>query len=361
VSWRCSIAPVAAREHVRVARRLQQLPRLCAAFAEGRLSYSKVRALSRVENIDREDELLALAENASAAQLEQIVRAYRGVVIRARSADAGRPERFVNWHHDDDGALVLRARLPAEEGAIVLAALEAAAASAEAPPPEAQNGASEERGASAEARLPVAERRADALVLMADTLLASAPTARPGADRFQIVLHVDPTTLSDGSDDGRCELTDGAPLSPDTARRLACDAAVVPLIERAGRPLSIGRKTRTVPPALRRALAGRDRGCRFLGRTIHHTVDAHHIQHWAHGGPTAIENLVLLCRYHHRLLHEGGARTTRPPRTHRSPTRLRTQRWRARHGPRHVRRRHDRLRAADRTTRHLTTRPHSGG
>jgi uncharacterized protein DUF222 len=113
VSWRCSIAPVAAREHVRVARRLEELPRIRAAFAEGRLSYSKVRALSRVENVEREQELLGLAENASAAQLERIVRAYRGVVARARAAAGGRPERYVTWHHDDDGALVLRARLPA--------------------------------------------------------------------------------------------------------------------------------------------------------------------------------------------------------------------------------------------------------
>jgi len=358
VSWYCSIAPVAAREHVRVARRLQELPRIRAAFADGRLSYSRVRALSRVENIESEDELLALAENASAAQLERIVRAYRGVVARDRIAAGGPPDRFVTWHHDDDGALVLRARLPAEEGALVLAALEAAAASAEAAPdaangagelappdeqrcasaeaspPEAENSAGagasseafppeaeiaagelvpagDERGASAEAQPTAAERRADALVLMADTLLAGTPTARAGGDRFQILVHVDAATLRDGSDDGRCELADGEALAPETARRLACDAAIVPLIERAGRPLSVGRKTRTVPSALRRALSSRDRGCRFPGCTNHRTVDAHHIRHWAHGGATSIDNLGLLCRFHHRLLHEGGYEVAR--------------------------------------------------
>jgi hypothetical protein len=333
VSWHCSIAPVAAREHVRVARRLQELPRIRAAFAEGRLSYSKVRALSRVENVEREEDLLALAQNASAAQLERIVRAYRGVVTRARSADGGRPERFVTWHHDDDGALVLQARLPAEEGAVVLAALQAAAASAEAPPPEAANGADAlapagavaeaspaaaqnggdvraAPGASAEAP-PIAERRADALVLMADTLLAGTPTARPGADRFQVFLHVDTTTLRNDSDDGRCELADGTPLASETARRLACDVAIIPLIQRAGRPLGVGRKTRTVPSGLRRALTSRDRGCRFPGCPNHRTVDAHHIEHWAHGGATTIDNLVLLCRFHHRLLHEGGYQVAR--------------------------------------------------
>ncbi len=341
VSWRCSIAPVAAREHVRVARRLQELPRIRAAFADGRLSYSKVRALSRVQNVEREEELLALAENASAAQLERIVRAYRGVVARARSAAGGRPERFVAWHHDDDGALVLRARLPAEEGAVVLAALEAGGASAEAPPPETEPDADAfvppdgrldasaeapgpeaerdagsfvpadgESGASAEARPSVAERRADALVLMADTLLASTPAARAGGDRFQVLVHIDAAALS-GTSEGLSELGDGAALAPETAQRLACDASIVPLIERAGRPLSVGRKTRTVPPALRRALTSRDRGCRFPGCTNHHTTDAHHIEHWARGGATSIDNLVLLCRFHHRLLHEGGYEVAR--------------------------------------------------
>jgi Domain of unknown function (DUF222)/HNH endonuclease len=352
VSWHCSIAPVAAREHVRVARRLEELPRIRSAFAEGRLSYSKVRALSRVENVAREEELLGLAENASAAQLERIVRAYRGVAARDRAGAGGRPERYVSWHHDDDGALVLRARLPAEEGAVVLAALEAASASAEAPersvgdaPSTAAEalacaageglcasaealaraagggptasaespacGAGGGPTASAEAPPNAAERRADALVRMADAMLAAPNATRAGGDRYQVVVHVDAAAIGGASAQARCELADGAPLAPETARRLACDASLVPLIERAGRPLSVGRKTRAVPPALRRALTSRDRGCRFPGCTNCHTVDAHHIEHWADGGATSIENLVLLCRHHHRLLHEGGCSVTR--------------------------------------------------
>jgi hypothetical protein len=116
---------------------------------------------------------------------------------------------------------------------------------------------------------------------------------------------VDAATVSSG-DDGRCELANGEPLAPETARRLACDAAVVPLLEQGGRALSVGRKSRSVPPALRRALASRDRGCRFPGCANRCAVDAHHIRHWAQGGPTSIDNLVQLCRHHHRLLHEGG-------------------------------------------------------
>ncbi|HXZ57680.1 MAG TPA: HNH endonuclease signature motif containing protein, partial [Gaiellaceae bacterium] len=92
----------------------------------------------------------------------------------------------------------------------------------------------------------------------------------------------------------------------ETARRLACDSSVVEIREREGATLSVGRRTRSVPPALRRALRRRDRGCRFPGCENHRFVDAHHVRHWAHGGETRLDNLVLLCRRHHRLVHEGG-------------------------------------------------------
>lgn len=309
ISWQCSIAPVAAREHVRVARRLEELPLIRAAFARGELSYSKVRALSRVEGVEREEELLGLARDATAAQLDRIVRAYRGVVAVERVAAGGAPDRYVSWTEDDDGSLLLRARLPAEEGALVLAALEAAGerlseADTAQPPEAAFEREDAVEGASAEA--PSASgRRADALVLMADTLLASGPVQRT-ADRFQVIVHVDAETLCDGAGGGRCETDAGAPLAVETARRLACDAAIVPMLEASGQPLDVGRKTRAIPPALRRALTSRDRGCRFPGCGERRFVDAHHVRHWAHGGETSVGNLVQLCRHHHRLLHEGG-------------------------------------------------------
>jgi hypothetical protein len=372
LSWRCSIGPVAAREHVRVAMRLQELPLIREAFAEGRLSYSQVRALTRVEKVEAEEELLSLARHATAAQLERLVRAYRGVVARARGAEHGGPERWVRWDHADDGSLLLHARLPAEEGAVVLEALQAGVerlrASAEAVAiegravepasgealaieqravaddsaeasevePRAADSASAEalaagpadgdgceaefasteasrtadaavEPASAEAPS-LGEQRADALVLMADTLLVGDVAGRSG-DRHQVVVHVDVAALRDS--EGESELADGTPIAAETARRLACDAAIVPLIERSGRPLSVGRKTRSVPPALRRALESRDRGCRFPGCTSTCSVDAHHIEHWANGGATSLDNLVQLCRHHHRLLHEGGYSVTK--------------------------------------------------
>ena len=135
VSWRCGIAPVAAREHVRVARRLAELPLIREAFAAGRLSFSKVRALTRVGEVVEEAELLSLARHATAAQLERLVRGYRRVEAVERAAAGGSPERWLDWSYDDDGSLLLRARLAPEEGAVVLAALDAArqGASAEAP------------------------------------------------------------------------------------------------------------------------------------------------------------------------------------------------------------------------------------
>ena len=106
---------------------------------------------------------------------------------------------------------------------------------------------------------------------------------------------------------GRAEFEDGPYLGPDTARRLSCDASLVPMIDDAeGEPLSIGRKSRSIPPAMRRALKARDKGCRFPGCCQRSFVDGHHIHHWADGGETSLGNLVLLCRRHHRLVHEGG-------------------------------------------------------
>jgi hypothetical protein len=300
IAWRCSISDVAARDQVRVARRLQELPRIREAYAAGELSYSKVRALTRVGAVAREDELLGLARHATAAQLERMVRGYRRVVAAERAAD-GRPMRYVTWQHDDDGSLLLYARLPAEEGATVLTALEAGMEDpAEAP----VVAASAEAGDSAEAPTG-SERRAEALVAVAESFLAGARADRAD-DHFQVVVHVDAQALRDSAEAGRAELADGTPIAAETARRLACDSALVPLLERDGKPLSVGRKTRAIPPSLRRALASRDGGCRFPGCTSRRRIHAHHIEHWAHGGETKLSNLVQLCPFHHRLVHEGG-------------------------------------------------------
>lgn len=185
------------------------------AFARGELSYSKVRALTRIDRAQDEFELVSLARHATAAQLERIVQATRRVI----AVD-------------------------------------------------------------------------------------------------QVVVHVDAAVLASAETGGeqaagRCELAAGVPLPAEAVRRLACDGSLVCIVEQDGRPLSLGRRTRSIPPALRRALQSRDGGCRFPGCTSTRHVDAHHIEHWADDGRTDLGNLVAVCRRHHRLLHEGGFRVRR--------------------------------------------------
>jgi hypothetical protein len=130
-----------------------------------------------------------------------------------------------------------------------------------------------------------------------------------------VVVHVDATALAADRDradgEGACQLEHGSALHPETARRLACDASIVRILEQDGRPLSVGRKTRSVPPALRRALRSRDRACRFPGCGQRRFLHAHHVEHWARGGRTDLSNLIHLCAHHHRLVHEGGYQVER--------------------------------------------------
>jgi Domain of unknown function (DUF222)/HNH endonuclease len=303
IAWRCSLSPRAAREHVRVARALGELPLTRRAFERGSLSYAKARVLTRVAKPESEAKLLELAEHATASQLERMLAAYR----RYSTEDAveAHEARYVSWHFDDDGSLCLNARLPGEQGALLLAALEASREALFAEQSGEERGPAGPPGQIEQEREHPRPTNADALCAMAETALARPPTALPAAERHQIVLHVDIDALAHDAR-GRVWLRDGPALSPETARRLACDASVVTLVEKDGEPLSVGRRTRAIPPAVRRALDSRDRGCRFPGCDNRRWVDAHHIRHWAAGGETGLDNLVLLCRHHHHLLHEGG-------------------------------------------------------
>ncbi|MDE2983701.1 MAG: DUF222 domain-containing protein [Gemmatimonadota bacterium] len=126
------------------------------------------------------------------------------------------------------------------------------------------------------------------------------------AERYQVVVHTDAATLSERGETGRSEL-DGVRVCAETSRRMACDAARVAMGHRDGEVVSVGRRTRTIPPHIRRALEERDRGCRYPGCASRFT-EAHHGKHWADGGETSLANTILLCRRHHRLVHEGGTR-----------------------------------------------------
>ncbi|HEY7267805.1 MAG TPA: DUF222 domain-containing protein, partial [Solirubrobacterales bacterium] len=132
--------------------------------------------------------------------------------------------------------------------------------------------------------------------------------ARGGAG-YEVTVHVDLDVLTHDAR-GQVRLDGGPALAPETARRLACDCSLIPLIERDGHALSVGRKTRAVPPALARAVEARDGCCRYPGCEHRRFLDKHHIVHWAHGGETDKSNLILLCRHHHRLAHEGRVRVS---------------------------------------------------
>ena len=496
LSWRAGLAPGAAREHVRVARALGKLPKLSDAMRRGRISYSKVRAVTRVATPDNEDNLLYVCEAGTAAHVERIARAWRRIDQNTEQAEdrlrnAGRELR--TWV-DEDGMVIVRGRLTPEVGAALRRALEAACDQARRAPAADRGGDKETPGtaaankeadddggradasdatadgkaagapacAAADMEEPTfAQRQADAIGTVAEAALAGGLDRGTAGDRYQVVLHVDAEALParpdvsagmcggevagsrthdrvpagtsaeaasgpdspvagdhvpagtpavDGVGDGLGAAADGSagetnpaargcggtagvtggaspsqqgqrhhaggpcpgsrpspaasataasedpasaargrgsgpapcarraaataatpatpPAAPaggsqtvldeaggihvsaETARRLACDAATVTMRHGpGGEILDVGRRTRTISPALRRALAARDRRCRFPG-CGNRRVDAHHIRHWADGGRTALDNLVLLCRRHHRAVHEEGFRVT---------------------------------------------------
>jgi hypothetical protein len=308
LNWRTGIDLGAAREKVRVARALAGLPLLSEAMRRGTVSYAKVRAITRVATADTEQRLLDVALAGTAAHVERIVRAWRRVdrVVAAKEADARHLSRQLKTWIDDDGMVVLRGRLTPELGAVVLRALDAAVdvlfqEAKDAPPAGGLVGETS-----------WGQRRADALGRLAEVALATDLDRGTTGDRYQVVLHVEASeapVIGEGAleDGGALEVDDGAVhVSAETSRRLTCDAGVVIMTHNAScHVLDVGRKTRTVPAAIRRALTARDRRCRFPACTARR-CDAHHVDHWTDGGPTSLDNLVLLCRRHHRLVHEGG-------------------------------------------------------
>jgi hypothetical protein len=299
LNFKCGLNLGAAREKVRVAHALAGVPKIAASMARGELSYSKVRALTRVACPATEETLLMIALHGTAYHVERLVQGYR----RAQEAEELSREaqqhtkRSVTYGFADDGSLILRARLPAAAGAMLIKALDAALDGL--PENEISADVVEERP------IPYESRRADALAAVAESFLAESDTASTTADRYQVVVHVDAQTLHERTA-GRCEIEQGPSIPVETARRLSCDASLLRVLENPhGEPLDVGRKTRSIPPNIRRALNSRDGGCRFPGCTHRRFVDAHHVEHWADGGDTKLSNLITLCRLHHRLVHEG--------------------------------------------------------
>jgi len=294
---------VTAREKVRIARALDALPEMTSAFQSGELSYSKVRAITRIAEPDTESELVELAKHDTAENVVRIVRARRQadhLSVTGAALNAWK-HRYLDCHSAQDGSVVFEGRLPAELGALLLQALGRASEYlyANSFPTDAIGRASDPRPAEEDpARQPAQARRADALALLAERFLATSPSADANpntasdnalnlntGDRFLITVHASAEALrhndnsSDVDDPPRFE--DGSVAASETVRRLACDASVVPILERSRRePLDVGRKTRIIPPALRRALKRRDGGCRFPGCSHTLFLDGHHVKHW---------------------------------------------------------------------------------
>jgi hypothetical protein len=368
LGWRIGLLPGAAREKVRVARALGTLPLLDEALRTNLLSYSKLRALTRIATPENESRLLEIAKSCTAGQLETLCREH-GRVLRD---DAGRPvdsERWVRQRTTESGMVRIEAQLTADEAALVMKALDAARAalaggertllspgaalvpahvSAETSRESGTGDVSAETSDDSDGWFPEGEpeppeevvfdendeivevrprrtepvddvvepdfalatqavawpSRAEALLAVAESFLSGTVQSRAGGERYTVLVHLAHDTAGGLSGDG-IALEDGTRVCAETLRRIACDAGLVAIAEGPnGQTLDVGRRRRTIPPAIRRALASRDRGCRFPGCTNRLFVDAHHIDHWLHGGRTALDNLVLLCGQHHRLVHE---------------------------------------------------------
>ncbi len=317
LGWRIGLNLGAAREKVRVARALATLPLLAQALARGELSYAKVRALTRVATPETEARLLGVGRAGTASHVERIVRGWRCVDRKAEARETKRQHasRALHVHQDEDGTVVLRGRLEPEVGALFMKALAAARETLY------QRGRGErlvtrfnDPSADPSAERPtMAQQQADALALLAEAVLHH--DLDPGApgERYQVVVHVDASALADSEQPGQSVLEDGARVPAETSRRLACDASrVVMRHDEDGRTVEVGARTRTIPPALRRALHHRDQGCRFPGCRLPFG-QGHHLHHWAQGGPTTLSNLALLCRRHHRAVHEEGYQVDRQP------------------------------------------------
>jgi Domain of unknown function (DUF222)/HNH endonuclease len=343
LSWKCQMASGTAREHVRVARTLRNLPLIRAEFGAGRLSYAKVRALTRIATPATEAGLAEIAGPMTGNQLERFVRAHRQV----SDADdaAARVRRRLVWRIEEDGSLAGTFRLPPLQGAALLKALRAAVSDLEHPHDDSGAGISAETPAAGQPVVATSTALADGLVTIAEAFLADKVATAQDPDVYQVIVHVgtgaptggaghgadvsangEPSDVSaetpeaapavpgHPADPARCHLEDGPAISIRTAQRLADTAALSWMLHGAdGTILDLGRRRRRPNAALRRAARERDKcRCRFPGCESRRT-DLHHIQYWSHGGHTKLTNLISLCKYHHMLIHDRGYLIAAPP------------------------------------------------
>ena len=271
LTWCVGLTKGVAREKVRVARKLGALPLIDEALRRGQISYFMTRELSRVATPENEQELLDIARHTTGAQLEKICRMYRQVQGTAVPTERA-PERWLHTRDTPDGMVRITAQLTPDEAALIMAAVDTAA-----------------KAASDTGDL------ADGLVAIAEHAARGDKPHRPPTE---VVVHIDADNLTG-------QLDNGAAIPAGACHRLLCDAGIVPVLEdKHGNTLDVGRKSRSVPAALRRALALRDGGCRFPGCDHRRFMDVHHIKPWHAGGETSIDNTLKLCTHHHKMTHD---------------------------------------------------------
>jgi hypothetical protein len=316
LAWKCQIAPGTAREHVRVARALGQFPVIRAEFAAARLSYAKVRELTRIATPETEKDLAETVMPMTAGQAQRFIRAHRQVT---RGEQDGRPavrEKKLSWRYDETG-ISISAGLPPADGAVVLQALRAWLGDLEHPHDGHKDG------------VPAGDLAA-ALTGICEQYLSSRAATADNPDSYQVIIHVGSGAITGAPEPGgdvpqgtsaakkelpvthpaypwRCHVEDGQAIDTATLQMIACDATISTMLHgQDGTVLNAGRRTRKPSAALRRAVRERDRHrCRFPGCESRRT-DLHHIRFWANGGQTKLANLISLCRRHHALIHDTG-------------------------------------------------------
>jgi hypothetical protein len=202
--------------------------------------------------------------------------------------------------------VVIRGRLEPEIGALVMQALAAARETLY----QTRRAAATDRASEPPT---MAQQQADALALIAEAALHHELDPGAPGERYQVVVHVDAPVLANPGQPGQSVLEDGTHVSAETSQRLTCDTSrTLMRHDEAGRVVEVGARTRTIPPSMRRALQHRDQGCRFPGCGVR-IGQGHHLRHWAQGGATTLSNLAILCRRHHRAVHEEGYQVIRGP------------------------------------------------
>src|SRR5713101_5134389 len=299
--WKCNLTPEAASDQVEVARELDSLPQTTKAFADGDISYRHVALIAHTAaelgdkmEAEAEDILVTAARELDPKRLKNACLQLRhclepdGVL---RDANEEHDRRYLYLSQTLDGVFYLNGRFEPEAGAVVRTALDSVMK-----PPAADDD-----------RTPK-QRRADAWVDLARRQLDGGQLPEVGGQKPHLMVTLDVSTLTKEPGSRAAELEWAQPIPGETARRLACDCTITPILCGAeSHQVEVAGSSRVIPPAMKRALTARDKHCRFPGCDMPPAwTDGHHIKHWADGGPTELWNLLLFCRRHHRLFHEGG-------------------------------------------------------